>query len=147
MLRLLLAALHFLALGIGLGAIWGRARALSRPLDTNGLRDVFRNDAWWGVAAALWVTTGLARVFGPFEKGTAYYMTSPFFHAKLGLFLVVFILELWPMIALMGWRRHVRSGAALDTSRAATFSTISKVQTAVVVAMVFLAVAMARGIG
>ena len=79
--RLLLAALHFLALGIGLGAVWGRARALRGTLDAEGLRDVFRNDAWWGVAAGLWLLTGAARAFGPFEKGAAYYLSTPFFHA------------------------------------------------------------------
>ena len=35
--RWLFAWLHLLGLGIGLGAVWARARAFGRPLDTAGL--------------------------------------------------------------------------------------------------------------
>jgi uncharacterized membrane protein len=55
MLRLTLAALHLLALGIGLGGIWGRARGLGqRPLDLSSVRRAFAADSWWGVAAMVW---------------------------------------------------------------------------------------------
>ena len=48
------AALHLFALGIGLGAVWARARALSGPLDPNGLKRVFAADGWWGGAGCCW---------------------------------------------------------------------------------------------
>jgi putative membrane protein len=146
-MRLLLAAFHFLALAIGLGSIWGRARALRGPLDAQGLRRVFYNDTWWGIAALLWLLTGFARAFGPFEKGPAYYLSTPFFHAKVGLFIVVFLLELWPMITFIRWRRRIGRGETPDVSRALTFSKISYLQATIVVVMVFVAVAMARGTG
>jgi putative membrane protein len=146
-MRLLLAALHFLALGIGLGSIWGRARALRGPLDTTGLRRVFYNDAWWGIAALLWLLTGFARAFGPFEKGAAFYLGTPLFHAKVGLFIVVFLLELWPMITFIAWRRRVGRGETPNLSRAATFAAISYVEATLVAFIVFVAVAMARGVG
>jgi putative membrane protein len=145
-MRFLLAAVHFLALAIGLGSIWGRARALRGPLDSPGLRRVFYNDAWWGIAALLWLVTGFARAFGPFEKGPAYYLSTPVFYAKVGLFLVIFLLELWPMITFIGWRRRIGRGEVPDLSRAPVFSRISYVQATIVVVMVFVAAAMARGI-
>jgi len=37
-IRWLLAALHLLALGVGLGAVWARGRALQAQLDVPGLR-------------------------------------------------------------------------------------------------------------
>ena len=53
-LRWLLAAAHLLALGIGLGAVWARARAVgSRGLDLGGIKRALIADAWWGVAALL----------------------------------------------------------------------------------------------
>src|SRR6266511_1832568 len=52
-IRWLLAALHLLALGIGLGAVWARGRALRDALDASGLRRAFHADAWWGIAAVL----------------------------------------------------------------------------------------------
>jgi putative membrane protein len=69
--RWLFAALHLLALGIGLGAVWARGRGLQGELDEIGLRRVFYADIWWGIAALLWIATGLVRAFGGLEKGAA----------------------------------------------------------------------------
>ena len=66
--RLLLATLHLLALGIGFGAIVDRALALRGTLQEAGLRRVLRADTAWGIAAFLWISTGLIRAFGGFER-------------------------------------------------------------------------------
>ncbi len=84
-IRWLLAAFHLLALGVGLGAVWARGRGLQAPLDVSGLRRVFSADTWWGVAAFLWIGTGLVRAFGGFEKGSFYYLHNYLFWAKMGL--------------------------------------------------------------
>ena len=44
--RWLFAALHLLALGIGLGAVWARGRALRGTLDPAGRRRAFAADSW-----------------------------------------------------------------------------------------------------
>jgi putative membrane protein len=142
----LLATLHLLALGMGLGAITVRAAALRGPYDQAGLDRIFRADTLWGLAALVWIATGLWRAFGGVEKGSAYYLASPAFHAKMGLLILILLLEIAPMIALIRWRAAARKGDAPDTGRAATFSAISVVQAILVVAMVFAATAMARGI-
>lgn len=49
----LLAAVHLLGLGIGLGAVYVRARALRGELDRGGLRRALQADIWWAVAAAV----------------------------------------------------------------------------------------------
>jgi putative membrane protein len=144
--RLFLASLHLIALGIGLGAVFARARALREPLDDARLPRVFFIDNLWALAAALWLVTGLARVIGGYEKGSAYYLATPLFHLKMALFLVVFLLEMWPMITLVRWRGRRRRGEPVDTSAAETIARISYVQTAIVVVMVFVASAMARGV-
>lgn len=70
MLRWLLAASHLLALGIGLGAVWVRGRALQQSLDTAAaFRRVFAADAGWGLAALLWLSTGLWRLLGGSRRG------------------------------------------------------------------------------
>ena len=43
----------------------------------------------WGIAAALWLVTGLLRAFAGLEKGTGFYLASPLFWTKMGLFLLV----------------------------------------------------------
>ena len=147
MLRWALAALHLLALGIGLGAVWVRARTLGGKLDAGAVQRALRADAWWGAAAALWISTGLWRLLGGLEKSTGYYLQNHVFLAKMGLLLVILALEIWPMVTLMRWRRAVAMGQAVDLGPAPAMATISRVQTALVVLMVFAATAMARGIG
>jgi len=146
-LRWVLAAVHSLALGIGLGAIWARRRALLGPLDAPGLRRVFYADAWWGASAGLWIATGLLRAFAGFEKGAAYYLHNHLFLTKMAFLVAILLLELGPMMALIRWRRELARGLAPETGRAAAYARASLLQAALVVLMVFLATGMARGLG
>jgi putative membrane protein len=145
--RWLFAWLHLLGLGIGLGAVWARARALGGPLDTGGLRRAFQADAWWGVAAAIWIATGLVRVIGGHEKGTDYYLQNHVFWGKMALLLVILLLEIGPAVTLARWRSQLAKGAQPDTAPAARFARISYAQALLVLLMVLAATAMARGIG
>jgi putative membrane protein len=147
LVRWLFAALHLLGLGIGLGAVWARARALRGPLDPAGLRRVFYADGWWGVAAAIWIGTGLVRVIGGLEKGMDYYLQNHVFWGKMALLLVILVLEVPPMVTLIRWRVLLARGEMPDTRPAGGFARISYVQAALVLLMVLAATAMARGIG
>ena len=147
MLRWLLAAAHLLALGIGLGAVWARSRTLRGILDVAGLRRVFAADTWWGLAALLWIGTGLWRLFGSTEKGTAYYLHNHVFRAKMILLGVILALEVRPAVTLVRWRRRVARGEPVDTRPAARLAGISVLQAGLVVLMVLAATAMARGYG
>jgi putative membrane protein len=147
MIRWLFAALHLLALGIGLGAIWARARAFRSPLDAAGLRRAFYADMWWGVAALLWIATGLTRAFGGLEKGSAYYLHNHVFWTKMLLLGVILVLEVRPMLTLIRWRQVAGRGGQPVTSSAPRLAAISYLQAALVVLMVLAATAMARGYG
>lgn len=147
-IRLLLAWLHLVALAIGVGAVWGRARGLRassrEPHDPGAMRRAFVADTWWGVAAGLWLITGLWRLFGSTEKSTAYYLSNHLFVAKMGLFVAVLAMEIWPMITLMKWRRGKVQPNPRDVGR---IEIISYVECAIVIVMVLAAVSMARGYG
>jgi uncharacterized membrane protein len=52
-----------LTLALGLWGITERGRALARPLDDAGWKRLLSADNAWGLAALLWITSGLARVF------------------------------------------------------------------------------------
>jgi putative membrane protein len=136
-----------LALGIGLGAIWSRARGLRAPLDTAGLKRVFYADSWWGIAAIVWIGTGLTRLLASLEKGTDYYVHNTFFRAKMALLVIILLLEIAPMIALIRWRTQVARGTEPDTHAARTYARISTIQAFLIVLMVLAATAMARGYG
>lgn len=147
MLRWTLASLHLLALGIGLGAVWARSRALNGPLDRAGLRRVFAADTWWGVAAALWLVTGLWRLLAGTEKATGYYMHNHLFWTKMALFVLILLLELAPMLGLIAWRRQLARGVEPDTRRAPLYRRLSVAESIIVILMLVIAAGMARGYG
>ena len=138
-----------MSLGIGLGAVWARARALRGTLDTRGLRQALTADAWWGVAGALWLVTGLVRLFTGIEKGSAYYLGNHVFLTKMALFVLIVVLEIRAIRILGSWRKSLGAagGKLPDTSAAPGLARISVIQAGIVIVMVFLAVTMARGIG
>ena len=114
MLRWLVATVHLLVLPLGLGAIWARARALARVTGSKELARVFMADNLWGIAAVLWIATGLWRAFVGLEKGTAYYLHDHAFYAKMGLLIVILLLEVWPMTTLIRWRIQARRSPTVD---------------------------------
>ncbi|MGH7507977.1 MAG: DUF2214 family protein [Gemmatimonadales bacterium] len=149
-LRWLLAASHLLALGIGLGAVWARARALgavARGDDPAAVGRTLIADTWWGVAAMIWIGTGLWRLFAGTEKPPAYYYGSHVFWTKMAMLGAVLVLELAPMVGLIRWRTALRRGEAPGLGPAQRWARISRVQAGLVILMLLAATAMARGLG
>ena len=131
------------------GAVHVRASSLGGPLEIAAVRRAFAADAGWGIAAVIWIVTGLWRLLAATEKSADYYMTNRFFMWKMGLLALVLVLEIRPMITLIKWRRATSKGE-LDLQAIATdakrISTVSNLQAIIVVLMVTLAVSMARGV-
>jgi putative membrane protein len=156
MLRLALAVLHLLALGLGLGAVVARGTALRDATRESAsapaaLRRAFRADTMWGLSALLWISTGLWRLLAGTEKATSYYMQSHIFWTKMALLAIVLALEVAPAIALVRARSALARGApadqALAPATARRIATVSHVEATLVTLMVVAAAAMARGLG
>jgi len=148
LLRWLLAAVHLLGLGIGLGAVWTRARLLgAETLDPLTVRRAVTADAWWGLAAFLWIGSGLWRLFGATEKTTAYYLGNHVFWTKMALLVLILLLELRPIVVVGAWRRQLARGVPLDLRAAHGIARTSHLQAVLVGLMVLAATAMARGLG
>ena len=143
----IVSALHVLALALGLGSVYARGRALKGPLDRDGLKRLLAADNIWGVAAVLWLVTGLLRAFGGLEKGSQFYLASPLFWIKMALFVAILVLEIRPMTTFIRWRRVLSRGQVPDTYGARTLYLINHVEMGLVVLMVFVASFMARGFG
>lgn len=146
-LRWVLASLHLLALAIGMGAVWSRSRALRGEPGAADVQRALTADGWWAVAAVLWLSTGLWRLLAGTEKATSYYTANHWFMAKMGFFVLIVLLEIWPAMTLMRWRPAIRHGAMPDLRPARAIASISTVQAALVAIMIGLATAMARGYG
>lgn len=141
----LLSALHLLTLALGIGGVYARGRALSQPLDDDGWKRLLAADSAWGAAAGLWIASGLGRIFfGGKEPG--FYWSNGFFWVKLALFGTVFALELAPMTTFIRVRRARTRGMALPRFSVEAYRRINAVELALVVAIVFVAAFMARGV-
>jgi putative membrane protein len=149
-LRASLSALHVLALAIGFGSVFARGmrlRDLRRdPADAAALSRLFLADSLWGVAAVLWIATGLARAFGRLEKTPDFYLRNGFFWVKMALFLVVLLLELRPMWTFIRWRSARRRGAtSVPAPALPALIALNDAEVAIVVVIPFAAALMARG--
>jgi putative membrane protein len=151
MLRVALAALHLFALAIGFGAVLRRSAALREPATANSVRRALRADIDWGIAAGLWIVTGLWRWLGGMEKEAGYYIHNSAFMGKMGVLILILALEVMPIIALTKWRSAISKGAAPESvgsgPQARLIATLSSLQAVLVVIMVILAASMARGMG
>jgi putative membrane protein len=151
LLRITLAALHLVALGLGLYAVISRGTALREAPNASSIARAFRADSVWGIAALLWIGTGLWRLFAETEKPIGYYMVSDAFYAKMGMLALILALEIWPMLTLIRWRVAIGRGAPAESlverGAARRIAVISHIEALLVVGMVFAAATMARSAG
>lgn len=147
MISAVVSALHLLALALGLPSVFLRGRALKGPFDDAGFRRLFAADTVWGIAALLWISTGLLRAFAGLEKGSEFYLSSTLFWTKMALLAAIIVLEIWPMVTFIRWRAVLRGGGRPDTTAAGRLYVVNHVQMVLGVIMVFVASFMARGFG
>lgn len=140
----LLSASHLLTLALGLGAVVWRGRAMASTLDDRGWENLLAADNAWGIAAGLWIASGVARVFYG-GKEVAFYTHNGFFWIKMALFVGVFLLELGPMIAFIRLRAARSRRQPLPRLPLTTFRRINAIEVMLVIAIVVIATFMARG--
>lgn len=140
----MLSAIHMLTLAVGFAAVVERGRALHSSLDDAGWNRLLVADTWWGIAAGLWIASGLARVFYG-GRTPDFYWSNGFFWIKLGLFGIVFLLELSPMVTFIRVRAARRRGTRFPRVPVERFRIINRIEVGLVVVIVLAAALMARG--
>jgi putative membrane protein len=103
------AFLHFLAVFGIIATIFLEWQTMSPAPTLAEARRIQRCDRWYGIFAAGVLVVGFLRAVY-FEKGMAFYAASPFFHAKLGLFVLVGLLSVYPTIRFIRWGAQTRQG-------------------------------------
>ena len=108
---LILAILHHLAIAC-LIVLLGFEFALLRPgITPENLARAAKADAAYGATAALVIVIGVCRVFFGI-KNADFYLSNPWFWAKMASFLLIGLLSIPPTLALLRWR----SAAKLDVA-------------------------------
>jgi len=141
----LLSTLHLLTLVLGLSAVFMRGRALREPLDELAWQRILAADNAWGIAAVLWIGTGLTRVFYG-GKGPYFYLHNGFFWIKMALFGLVFLLEIVPMTTFVRVRIERRRGGTLPSFSPRPYRVVNTMELVLVVLIAFTASLMARAV-
>ena len=142
---LILAILHHLAI-VSLIALLAFESALLRPgITPDNLSRVTRIDAAYGATAGLVIVVGVCRVIWGI-KGADFYLSNPWFWAKMTSFALIGLLSIPPTLALLKWRKALKQDAAFlplpeDVARLRVFIVAEVVLLGLVV---IFAAAMAR---
>jgi len=142
---LLLASLHHL-LFFGLIAMLVTEAALLRGLvDGATVQRLARLDAGYGISAGLLLAIGFARVFQGI-KGADFYLHNPWFHAKIGCFVLVGLLSILPTLRFLRWRKALRADAGFvpPAGEVAAMARVIRFELVLVAAILVLAAMMAR---
>ncbi|KQY52613.1 DUF2214 family protein [Lysobacter sp. Root494] len=142
---LLLASLHHLLFFGLIAMLVSEAVLLRGTVDTAAVQRLAKLDAGYGMAAGLLLAAGLARVFYGI-KGYDFYLHNPWFHAKIGCFVLVGLLSILPTIRFARWRRALRADASFapPAGEVATMAGIVRFELILVAAILVFAAMMAR---
>ena len=141
----LLASLHHL-LVFGIVAMLVAESVLLRgALDRPTLQRLAGIDMGYGLCAMALIAVGICRVvFG--IKGYDFYLHNPWFHAKMGAFVLVGLLSILPTVRFLRWRKALAANPIFvpDVAETARMRTIVRFELILLAAIFVLAAGMAR---
>jgi putative membrane protein len=142
---LTLAALHHLLVFALTAMLVSQAVLLRGELRADTVGRLAKLDAGYGLVAGLLLAIGLCRVFFGI-KGAEFYLHNPWFHAKLGTFVLVGLLSIIPTVRYARWRKlqKTQPGFVPDAEALAKTRTILRIELVGLAAIFVLAAAMAR---
>ena len=144
----LFAFLHFFAVFGIVATVFFEWQTMSRTPTFAEAKRIQLCDRWYGMFAVLVLIVGFLRVYF-FEKGHAFYTANPFFHAKLGLFVAVGLLSIYPTIRFFRWRPQTSKGQAPAVSEQEyrRIMAILRIELILLLGMALCASLMARAVG
>jgi putative membrane protein len=144
----LFAFLHHLAAFVLFGSLFAELMLSKGDLTLATARRILVADVVFGISSGAVLVIGLLRVFF-FEKGAAYYFHNSAFLAKLGLFIVVGLLSIYPTVRFLRWRPAIREGRvpAFEPSEQRRIRLLIHAELTALVVLILCAALMARGIG
>jgi putative membrane protein len=107
----LMATLHHLCAFAVTATLVYEFVAFRRNLTVEEARRILKVDTAYGISAGLLVVVGLLRVFF-FEKGSAFYLNNHMYWTKMGLFILVGLLSIYPTVRFLKWRTALNENRA-----------------------------------
>ncbi len=107
----LMATLHHIAAFAVTATLAYEFLAFRRNLTVEEARRILKVDTAYGISAGLLVVVGLLRVFF-FEKGSAFYLNNDMYWTKMGLFIIVGLLSIYPTVRFLKWRTALNENRA-----------------------------------
>lgn len=101
------AYLHYLGFMLAFGALVVENLTLKKALSLQEAWRIVTADAIYGLSATMILITGILRVLY-FGKGSDYYLSSPVFYIKVGIFIVISSLSLYPTFSFVSWVKGLR---------------------------------------
>jgi len=134
--------LHLIAIVILAGALVIENMAIARKITGEDARNLAKIDAVYGLSALLVLLFGLT-LWLWVGKPVEFYSSNVLFQAKLGIFVVIALLSIYPAVFFI---RH-RNTDVDELSVPPSLVRLLRLELALLVVMPLLAVLMARGVG
>ena len=100
----LLSTAHFAAVFLLIGVLGAEFAALRAPLTADGIKRLAMIDRLYGLAAILVIVAGVSRVYFGL-KDESFYWGQHAFWTKIGAFVLVGIISIWPTMRFIAWSR------------------------------------------
>jgi len=142
------AYVHYLSFMVCFGALVLERRLIRADPSREDATLMVITDVVYGIAALALLLSGIARVLH-FGQGSAFYTENPLFWVKVGTYLAVGALSLYPTITYILWAIPLRKGELPQVSEALAnrLRWILNIELVGFATIPFLATLMARGVG
>jgi putative membrane protein len=143
-----LAYLHFAAVFTLFAFLTVEAVLLRAPLDAARVRLLGQMDLWYGGSALVVLVSGFLRA-GVGAKGGDFYFSAWPIYVKIGLFLVVGIISIYPTLAFFRWKREQQHDPSwtVPAAEQARMRKLVMIEVHIAALIPLVAVIMARGLG
>ncbi|HYG45370.1 MAG TPA: DUF2214 family protein [Bordetella sp.] len=144
----LLAWIHYLAIFLLVVAMTAQTVLLRPAMADTAVRRLALYDRLYLASAIAVLVTGLLRLMMG-AKGAAFYMANPWFHAKIGLFVLIALCSIPPTLAFLRWNKQARqhAGYVPEAGQIKKARRWVMVEVHLLVLLPLCAALMARGIG
>lgn len=142
----LIPYLHYIGIMVLMGSLISEHLILKPSIKKDQIKSLATIDLLYGISAIVVLATGLLRWF-VYGKGYDFYMSTPLFHIKLTLFIILGILSIFPSVKISKWRKQIKRGEEPQITEKGVKKLLMyiRIELLIIVIIPLLAVMIARG--